>query len=160
MKRVYTDIVGDLFHIGHVEFLKKCKSFGDYLIVGICSDIDCAKDKRYPILSSEERAGIVKEIKCVDEIIVDAPYCVTEELITAKDIDLVIHAHTEEEHPYWEKMYTAAITKNVFKRIDRCERVSTTDILDRIKERIQTGKNKNMNLWQRKHGARLSRIPS
>jgi glycerol-3-phosphate cytidylyltransferase-like family protein len=28
-KRVYVDLVGDLFHAGHVEFLRSARAFGD-----------------------------------------------------------------------------------------------------------------------------------
>lgn len=139
MKRIYTDIVGDLFHCCHVDFLKKCKSFGDYLIVGVNSDADCSEDKRLPILSSKERSSMVKEMKFVDEVIVDAPYYVTEKIIVENNIDLVIHAHPEEESSYWNEVYKEAVKRNAFKRIDRCEGVSTTGILNKIKERMQNG---------------------
>ena len=32
--RVYSDMTADLFHYGHVEFLKKAQALGDYLLVG------------------------------------------------------------------------------------------------------------------------------
>jgi cytidyltransferase-like protein len=38
MTRVYVDMVADLFHYGHVNFLKQARQFGDYLLVGIHSD--------------------------------------------------------------------------------------------------------------------------
>ena len=31
--RIYTDMVADLFHYGHVEFLKRARALGDYLLV-------------------------------------------------------------------------------------------------------------------------------
>ena len=34
-KVVYTYVVGDLLHVGHLRYLKLAKSFGDYLIVGV-----------------------------------------------------------------------------------------------------------------------------
>ena len=35
MVRVYVDMVADLFHYGHVAFLKKARASGDYLLVGV-----------------------------------------------------------------------------------------------------------------------------
>ena len=49
MKIIYCDMVADLFHYGHVNFLKRCKQLGDYLIVGIHSDSDVESYKRKPI---------------------------------------------------------------------------------------------------------------
>ena len=46
--RVYADIVGDLFHAGHIEFLKKARGFGDYLIVGVIADENVEEYKRTP----------------------------------------------------------------------------------------------------------------
>ena len=58
MTRVYADMVADLFHSGHVEFLKKARTFGDYLLVGIhADDVLVSNDykKGKPILTMEER---------------------------------------------------------------------------------------------------------
>jgi cytidyltransferase-like protein len=49
--RVYADMVGDLFHAGHVEFFKKARAFGDYLVVGILADESVEEYKRTPILT-------------------------------------------------------------------------------------------------------------
>jgi len=38
MKTVLTYGTFDLLHEGHIEFFKKCKAMGDYLIVGVSSD--------------------------------------------------------------------------------------------------------------------------
>jgi cytidyltransferase-like protein len=40
VRRVYVDMVGDLFHMGHVQFLKAARQFGDWLVVGVLSDDD------------------------------------------------------------------------------------------------------------------------
>ena len=45
MIRVYADMVGDLFHYGHVEFLEKARALGDYLIVGVHGDNDAELNK-------------------------------------------------------------------------------------------------------------------
>ena len=69
MKIIYCDMVADLFHYGHVNFLKQCHKLGDYLIVGIHSDKDVESYKRKPILSFEERIKVVQACKYVDKVV-------------------------------------------------------------------------------------------
>ena len=38
MIRVYADMVADLFHYGHIEFLRQVSALGDYVLVGINAD--------------------------------------------------------------------------------------------------------------------------
>ena len=57
MKVVY--IVGgwDMFHAGHVEILKRARSLGDYLLVGIDNDakVNRSRGMNYPIMNIQER---------------------------------------------------------------------------------------------------------
>ena len=55
MRRVYVDMVGDLFHRGHVELLRAARGFGDYLIVGVLSDANVSAYKRVPVLTCKRR---------------------------------------------------------------------------------------------------------
>lgn len=60
----------DLFHIGHLNILKKAKSMCDYLIVGINSDETMLKCKgKLPVIPYPEREQIIKSIKYVDKVI-------------------------------------------------------------------------------------------
>ena len=66
----YTTGVFDLFHIGHLNILKRAKEQCEYLIVGVSTDslvLDYKKKK--PIIPFEERIAIVEAIKYVDEVI-------------------------------------------------------------------------------------------
>lgn len=66
----YTTGVFDMFHIGHLNLLKLAKDQCEYLIVGISTD-DVVKSykNRAPIIPYEERCAIVKELRCVDEVV-------------------------------------------------------------------------------------------
>lgn len=63
----YTTGVFDLFHAGHVAFLRQAKLYCSYLIVGICSD-DLTKrlKRKTPIFSEMDRLEIISSIKFVD----------------------------------------------------------------------------------------------
>ena len=80
MIRVYTDMAADMFHIGHLNLIKRMKIFGDYIIVGIHSDDDIASYKRRPIIEDKQRYEIVRSCKYVDEVIEAAPLIMTKDL--------------------------------------------------------------------------------
>ena len=66
----YTTGVFDMFHIGHLNILKRAKEQCEYLIVGVTTDELCEKRKnKRPIICEAERVEIVKSIKYVDKVI-------------------------------------------------------------------------------------------
>jgi len=76
MKRVYTYGAFDLLHPGHIKLLERAKTLGDFLIVGIVSDdaIKKLKGSDRPIQSQQDRAFIIENINCVDEVILQDGY--------------------------------------------------------------------------------------
>lgn len=66
----YTTGVFDLFHIGHLNILKKAKKHCDYLIVGVTTDevVQTYKNK-IPVIPFSERKEIVGAIKYVDKVV-------------------------------------------------------------------------------------------
>ena len=67
-KVVFTAMVGDLFHVGHLNLLERASKLGDYLIVGIPTNWTISEHikHREPIISAEDRLRIVQAIKYVD----------------------------------------------------------------------------------------------
>ncbi|MBP5423573.1 MAG: adenylyltransferase/cytidyltransferase family protein [Paludibacteraceae bacterium] len=60
-----------MFHKGHLNLLRNAKKQCDYLVVGVNSDalVKSYKDKT-PIISELDRAEIIKELRCVDKVII------------------------------------------------------------------------------------------
>ena len=66
----YTTGVYDMFHIGHLNILKRAKEQCDYLIVGVSTDELVQHDKnKTPIIPFEERCAIVEAIRYVDKVV-------------------------------------------------------------------------------------------
>lgn len=68
----YVPGVFDLFHIGHLNILKRARAQCDHLVAGVVIDSAVEKMKGYrPIVPFEERIEIVRAISCVDEAVTD-----------------------------------------------------------------------------------------
>lgn len=66
----YTTGVYDMFHIGHLNILKRAKEQCDFLIVGVSTDELVLKEKnKQTIIPFEERCAIVEAIKYVDKVV-------------------------------------------------------------------------------------------
>lgn len=66
----YTTRVFDLFHVGHLNILERCKEHCDELIVGVCTDEYTLNTKgKLPIISYEDRTRIISSLKCVDCVV-------------------------------------------------------------------------------------------
>ena len=76
MKKIgYTTGVFDLFHIGHLNILKRARLECDYLIVGITTDeLALSVKGEKPFIPFEERMEIVESIKFVDEVVPQISY--------------------------------------------------------------------------------------
>ncbi len=134
MIRVYADGVFDLFHYGHVELLRKIRSLGDYLLVGVCADSEELKAfKRKPILAMEERIASVAGCRYVDEVLPNAPFVIDHTWIKLHDIHLVVHGDdlTEKQLQHYYKL---PIELGIFRRLPYTQGISTSDIIRRCKE--------------------------
>jgi D-beta-D-heptose 7-phosphate kinase / D-beta-D-heptose 1-phosphate adenosyltransferase len=68
---VFTNGCFDLLHPGHMDYLKKARALGDYLIVGLNSDesIKRLKGSSRPINNQDSRQIMVESLSFVDEVI-------------------------------------------------------------------------------------------
>ena len=66
----YTTGVFDLFHVGHLNILRRAKEMCETLIVGVSTDDVCVSRKNHkPVICQEDRCAIVAAIRYVDRVV-------------------------------------------------------------------------------------------
>lgn len=88
----------DLFHAGHVAFLRKCRELGDEVIVGLNTDAFATSYKRLPTVDYAGREAVLRACRFVDDVVPnDQPGGSALELVTEVAPDIV--AATMDYHP-------------------------------------------------------------
>jgi len=132
--RIYADMVADIFHRGHIEFLKKISKLykNSYIIIGIHSDESVTIYKKKPIFCMEDRIEIMKNCKLVDKVIKNAPILITNNFLELHKIDIV--AHGDDMTDFLKKNnYPIPIKLGIMRIVPRWEGISTTEIIKKIK---------------------------
>jgi ethanolamine-phosphate cytidylyltransferase len=132
---VYVDMVGDLFHAGHVSLLREARRHGDWLMVGVLSDDTAASYKRRPIMTLPERVAVIESCRYVDEVIADAPLRVTEEFLAEHGITTVVHGDDLSPEGA-EFVYGPAATAGKLTYIPRAGGISTTELIQRVLDAV------------------------
>lgn len=69
----YTTGVYDMFHIGHLNIIRRAKEECEYLIVGVTTDELCLERKnKAPIICEADRVAIVEAIRYVDKVVLQS----------------------------------------------------------------------------------------
>ena len=131
-KVVFTNGCFDILHAGHVRYLKKARSFGDCLVLGLNSDASVRRIKgpTRPINCQEDRAEVADALGCVDYVVFfDEP--TAEELITKVHPDVYVKGgdYTLETLPEGQivKAYGGEV-----ELVTLVEGRSTTNIINKI----------------------------
>ena len=134
--RILVPMVGDLFHYGHVNLLKKIKEEypNSIIVIGLHTNESVVKYKRNPILNYDERYRIIESCRYVDEIIeFDCEIIVNDSYLKKYNLDLLIHAHSKSEDEKYQQLFINIADK--FVRFDYTNGISTTEIINRIKQK-------------------------
>lgn len=130
MKKVITFGTFDLFHIGHLQILKRSRALGDYLIVGVSTDaLNFSKKQRNPICSQQHRMDIIKELKCVDEVFFEDSLELKREYIKNSDADVLVMGDD------WEGKFDEFSDICEVTYLARTPSISTTEIIEIVREK-------------------------
>ena len=89
--RIWVDGCFDMMHFGHANALRQAKLMGDFLVVGVHSDAEILKHKGPTVMKEDERYEAVAACKWVDEVVPDAPYYTTVEMLDKYNCDFCVH---------------------------------------------------------------------
>ena len=90
MKKVITYGTFDLFHVGHLNIIKRAKALGDYLVVAVSSDAFNAQKGKKAYHSDHDRKLILEAIRYVDEVILEESWDQKPRDIKEHDIDIFV----------------------------------------------------------------------
>jgi len=131
---VYANVVADIPHRGHIEFFRKAKALGDYLIIGVHPDNITQDYKRKPIMPYKDRVEILKSIKEIDLVIKDCrdkESPTTYENLKKYDVNIIVHGD-DFIPPYTKKAEEMGI-KTVL--VPYYPNLSTTKLLQNIRSK-------------------------
>lgn len=132
--RIYADGVFDLFHLGHMRQLEQAKkSFPNVeLVCGIPSDKETHKRKGLTVLTDKQRVDTLKHCRWVDEVIPNAPWCVTTDFLAEHRIDYVAHDDLPYASAGSDDIYMPIKKNGQFLTTQRTEGISTSDIITKV----------------------------
>ena len=88
MKKIAVSGYFDPIHVGHIEYINNAKKLGDWLVVIVNNNNQCALKKGKYFMDEKDRVLIVKNIKAVDEVFLsideDRTVCKTLETVEPK----------------------------------------------------------------------------
>ncbi len=103
-KKGFTAGAFDLFHMGHLKLLRRCKEMCEYLIVGVLTDeyILYTKGKE-PYIPLQERIEIIQSIRYVDEtVVVDFHNTLKINALKLYDFDCCFSGNDHEKEELWQ----------------------------------------------------------
>ncbi len=132
-RRIYTRMVADLFHEGHVNFLREARALGSHLTVCVVPDERVRAHKgKQPVMTHAERLAIVSACQYVDEVIADSPVNATLEFMQTHDFAIYTFACASESERLDKYKQCALLPAEMIHEIDYTPGISTSDLVARV----------------------------
>ena len=140
-QRVYTRMVADLFHEGHVNFLRAARALGTHLTVCVVSDERVIENKgKLPVMKQVERAAVVAACKYVDAVMTDTPASVTKEFMQQHGFDIYTFACASEQEKLDKYKLCETLPARMIQELEYTAGISTSDLVTRILEGVGSKK--------------------
>ncbi|WP_068547290.1 glycerol-3-phosphate cytidylyltransferase [Thalassotalea crassostreae] len=151
-KKIITYGTFDMFHIGHLNLLKRIYEFGDELIVGVSTDEFNATKGKKSLIPFEQRAQIVEAIQYVSKVIPEQSWEQKKHDIIDLNIDIFVIGddwkgkfdHLEDicrviYLPRTEGVSTSLLKSslNSIRNISKQDLINAFDILDRLRKDLE-----------------------
>ncbi|OUS48892.1 CTP:ethanolamine cytidylyltransferase [Ostreococcus tauri] len=135
-KVVYVHGAFDVFNRGHIDLLRRAKTLGDFVLVGVHADAEVRSRRGadHPVLNEKERALSVLACRYADEVVIGAPMKITHDLLTTFNVAVVVAEDEDEYLIGGEDVNALAMKRGVFRRVDREHDCSVLTVAKRIME--------------------------
>lgn len=130
--RVWVDGCFDLTHYGHFNMFRQAKAMGDHLVVGVHTDEEIVRQKCLPVCTTAERLAVVRACRWVDEVVEDAPYVTSMDIVDAHNCDFCVHGDDAAVSSSGQDAYEAAKLAKRYRECRRTPSVSTTELVGRM----------------------------
>ncbi len=129
---VYTRMVADLFHPGHVAFLKAARALGDRLVVYVLDDEFVSSIKRPPVMVQSERLEVVGACRYVDEVQSTGPQKITREFMYAHNYSIYAMGYANESEAAAKRLNCSDLPDHMISVIPYTEGISSTLLRSRV----------------------------
>ena len=136
MKTIITYGTFDLFHVGHLNLLKRAKALGDKLIVALSTDeFNLNMKNKVTAIPYEDRKTILEALRCVDLVIPENNWEQKVTDVQEHDVSIFVMGND------WEGKFDFLSPYCRVHYLPRTEQISSTE----IKRHIASGKKTQLN---------------
>jgi glycerol-3-phosphate cytidylyltransferase len=126
-KTVITFGTFDVFHLGHLNILRRARALGDRLVVGVSTDnLNYSKKGRYPVFTQDERAQIIRAIRYVDDVFFEESLERKREYIQRYNANVLVMGHD------WAGKFDEMRDICEVRYLPRTPSISTTAVIEKI----------------------------
>jgi len=132
MRIIYTKIVADLFHVGHVNFLREASLRGDKLVIHVVDDARVTNYKGKPVMSQSERIAVVSSCKYVDEVLESGPKVITKSFMDENGYSAYAFGYSNESEKAAKFADCSDLPPEMIEIVDYTNNISTSDLKRRV----------------------------